>query len=52
MSCADQDGGLRAVADDEMMLCPRLGFNSLAWLMGHMTRAAEAGINVVIAEGD
>jgi hypothetical protein len=50
MSCADQDSGLRAVADDQMRLRPQLGFNSLAWLIRHMTRAAEAGINIVIAE--
>jgi hypothetical protein len=45
-----QDLTLRDVTDEQIRLRPRPGFNSLAWLLWHMTRAEDVGINLVIAE--
>ncbi len=45
-----QDLVLRDVTDEQMRLRPQSGFNSLAWLLWHMTRAEDVGMNVVIAE--
>jgi hypothetical protein len=45
-----QDLVLRDVADEQMRLRPQSGFNSLAWLLWHMTRGEDVGTNVVVAE--
>jgi hypothetical protein len=45
-----QDQILHGVTADQMRLCPRPGFNSLAWLLWHMTRGEDVGVNVIIAE--
>lgn len=44
-----QDLILRDVTDKLMRLRPRPGFNSLAWLVWHMTRGEDVGMNLVIA---
>lgn len=45
-----QDLTLRDVTEEQIKLRPRPGFNSLAWLLWHMTRAEDVGINLIIAE--
>lgn len=45
-----QDLVLRDVSHGQMRLRPQPGFNSLAWLVWHMTRAEDVGMNVIIAE--
>jgi hypothetical protein len=44
-----QDLVLRDVPQEQMRLRPRSDLNSLAWLLWHMTRAEDLGINVIIA---
>jgi hypothetical protein len=45
-----QDLTLRDVREEQMKLRPRPGFDSLAWLLWHMTHAEDVSINLVIAE--
>lgn len=44
-----QDLILKDVTSAQIRLRPRPGFNSLAWLFWHMTRAEDIGVNAVIA---
>lgn len=43
-----QDLVLRDVTNEQMRLRPRSDLNSLAWLLWHMTRAEDVGVNVII----
>jgi len=45
-----QDLVLRDVIEEQMCLRPQSGFNSLAWLLWHMTCGEDIGINLIIAE--
>lgn len=45
-----QDYLLRDLGDEQLRVRPLPGFNSLAWLLWHMTRAEDVGINLVIAQ--
>jgi hypothetical protein len=45
-----QDVLLRGVTEEQMRRRPAPGFNSLAWLLWHITRAEDIGINVIIME--
>jgi uncharacterized damage-inducible protein DinB len=45
-----QDLVLRAVTEEQMRSRPQSGFNSLAWLLWHMTRAEDIGMNLIIKE--
>jgi hypothetical protein len=45
-----QDAILRDVPEAQLRLRPQPGFNSLAWLFWHMTRAEDIGINVFLAD--
>lgn len=44
-----QDIVLRDVTDEQMRVRPQPGFNSLAYLLWHMTRTEDIGVNVIIA---
>ena len=46
-----QDLILRDLTDEHLRARPQAGFNSLAWLFWHMTRAEDLGMNLVIAAG-
>jgi hypothetical protein len=45
-----QDTLLRDVTEEQIRQRPSPGFNSLAWLLWHMTRAEDIGINVILME--
>lgn len=45
-----QDLILRDLTDEHLRVRPLPGLNSLAWLLWHMTRAEDVGINLVIAQ--
>lgn len=44
-----QDNVLRDLTDEQIRLCPQQGFNSLAWLLWHMTRVEDFGANFILA---
>ena len=44
-----QDSVLRDLTDEQIRLCPQQGFNSLAWLLWHMTRVEDFGANFILA---
>lgn len=45
-----QDIVFGGVTDEQMQQRPQPGLNSLAWLLWHMTRGEDVGINVIIKE--
>ena len=45
-----QDNLLRDVTDEQIRQRPQPGFNSLAWLLWHVTRVEDASANLIIAE--
>lgn len=45
------DGILGGLSDDQMRVRPGKGLNSLAWLLWHMTRTEDVGVNVVVTDG-
>src|SRR5437868_11897107 len=47
---SSQDNMLRGVTEEQMRVRPQPGFNSLAWLLWHMTRTEDIAANVIIAE--
>jgi hypothetical protein len=47
---SNQDLILRDVTYAQMRMRPQPGLNSLAWLIWHMTRAEDIGIDVIVAE--
>lgn len=44
-----QDNILRDLTDDQIRSSPQPGFNSLAWLIWHMTRTEDFGANFILA---
>src|SRR3972149_5613384 len=44
-----QDNVLRDLTDEQIRLSPQPGFNSLAWLIWHMTRVEDFGANFILA---
>ncbi len=44
------DFTFRGLDDDQMRHRPQEGLNSLAWLLWHMARAEDMGVNVCVAE--
>jgi len=44
-----QDNVLRELTDEQIRLCPQPDFNSLAWLIWHMTRLEDFGANFILA---
>jgi hypothetical protein len=47
---SNQDLILRDLTDKHLRVRPHPGLNSLAWLLWHMTRAEDVGVNLVIAQ--
>ncbi len=43
-----EDSRLRGLTEEQIRLCP--GWNSIAWLLWHMARAEDVGINVIVAD--
>src|SRR6185503_11184097 len=41
---------LDGLADDEIRRSPRPGVNSIAWLLWHMARCEDVGVNALVAE--
>lgn len=45
-----QDNALRGASDAQIRARPQTGFNSMAWLLWHITRGEDIGANLVVAE--
>lgn len=45
-----QDNTLRDATEEQIRTRPQPGFNSMAWLFWHMTRAEDIGVNLVVVE--
>ena len=40
---------LRGLADDQLRTCPQPGLNSIAWVLWHVARTEDVGVNAVLA---
>ena len=46
-----QDNMLRDASEEQIRSRPRPGFNSMAWLLWHITRGEDAAANLVLSDG-
>ncbi len=47
--CRQLADRFRQLTDDQMRFCPQPHLNSIAWLLWHMARSGDMGVNRVIA---